>query len=174
MTTNGRVVNGNGAKAEKPPSSFLNPGTDDLEDYQAALEQAITESLAMQEAEARFGNPGKAGIAVRHDQGLFHRENPEDRKRYEAGKANHDRKVLSADHITELGGFIVSGEQFVLDVAEHLAKRNAARPDSVKPLGHMLTKTCMQVLSGALIESVKHNAERGTQEIDLATRPKQQ
>jgi hypothetical protein len=60
-----------------------------------------------------------------------------------------------------------------MDYAEDQEKRNAARPPSVQPLGNALNKATIQILSGALIEAVKLNAETGNQEIVLATKPGQ-
>jgi hypothetical protein len=93
--------------------------------------------------------------------------------RIDALKANHDRKVMSGDHLKEWGELAAAGEEFILDIAEYLGKRNAARPAALQPLGNVLNKATIQILSGAYIESVKLNAETGNQEIVLATKPGQ-
>ena len=173
MTTNGRGTTGRGAKPQDPLGSFKNLGEDVWEGYQEEIDQALEESLAIQEAEAKFGSPGAADIYVRRE-GWLQRENPDDRRRANALKANRDRKVLSAHHLNDLGGLAVTGEKFVLDVAEHLSDVTDNLPNHLQPLGKALTKASVQILSGALIESLKHNAERGSQEIDQATKPKQQ
>jgi len=171
MTTNGRTVNG--TKPEDLLSSLINLGKDVLDGCQEAIDRAMNQSMAIKEAEAKFGTPGTAGIDVRHE-GLLRRENPQDRKRYEALKANRDRKILSARHINDLGGFAVNGQKYVMNVAEHLSDVTDALPEHLQPLGRTLTKASVQVLSGALVECLKFNAEMGFQEIAQATLPGQQ
>jgi hypothetical protein len=146
MTTNGKTVNWervpeNGAKPEDPLWFLTNP---DEADYQAAIDLALEKGSLLRDAEASFGN-GK--IKQRHE-GWLHRENADDRQRIDALKANHDRKVLSGDHLKELGELAAAGLEFVMDVGEYLEKRNAVRP-----------------------ASIKLNAETGNQEIVLATKP---
>jgi hypothetical protein len=173
MTTNWRVVNGNGTKPEDPLGAFKNLGKDLLEDYQATIDQALNKGMAIREAEAKFGSPGTPGIKVRRE-GLLRRENPEDRKRADTLKANRDRQILTAHHVKDVGQFIASGQKFVMDVAVHLRETTADLPDDLQPLGMTLTKASLQILSGTFIESAKFNAEMGLQEITQATMPGQQ
>ena len=176
MATNGRTGARNGTKPDDHLGAFKNLGKDLLDGYEAALDQAIEKSLAIREAEAKFGNPGGAGIVVRQGsifQGLFRREDPEDRKRYEAFKLNRDRGILTADHIKILGGFAVNGQRFVLDVVEHLVEDTHTRPPEVQPIAETLTNASTKILSAAYAESLKFLAERGFQTVDQATPPGQ-
>jgi DUF1680 family protein len=172
MTTNGSRGGQNGTKPQNPRGSLIDLGKDVMNGFAADIDRAMEESTAIREAEAKFGSPGAAGIEVRRE-GLRQRENPEDRKRKNALKANRDRKVLSAHHLNDLGGLVVTGEKFVLDVAEHLSDVTDNLPDHLQPLGQTLTKAGVQILSGALIELVKFNAEMGFLEITEATKPGQ-
>jgi hypothetical protein len=174
MTTNGNDVNwrpaeGNGTKPEDPMWFVTSPGKALAADYQAAIELALEKGALIREADATFGS---AKIKQRHE-GLLRRKNADDEQRIDALKANHDRKVMSGDHLKELGELAAAGEEFIMDIAEYLEKRNAARPAAVQPLGNALNKATIQILSGAYIESVKLNAETGNQEIVLATKPGQ-
>jgi hypothetical protein len=176
MTTNGRVRGRKGTKPQDPLDSLINLGEDVLDGYEAAIEQAIEKSMAIREAEAKFGNPGSAEIEVRNPsvfQGFLRRENPEDRKRYEALKANRDRGYLTADHLKILGGFAAKGQEFVLDVVEHLTEDNHNRSAEVQPIAEMLTKASTKVISKAYVESLQFLGERGFQTIDQATPPAQ-
>jgi hypothetical protein len=176
MTTNGNGVNwrpaeGNGTKPEDPLWFLKNTGKTITEDYQAAIDLALAKTQAMREAEAKFGSPGTAGIEVRHDQGLLHRENPEDRKRADALKKNRDREILTARHINDLGGYIAKGEEYVMDVGKHLNRVTADLPVELQELGTTLTIAGMKILSASFIEGAKMNAEMGMQEISQATKP---
>jgi hypothetical protein len=176
MSTNGRVGGGKRTKAKDPLDSLIDLGEDILDGYEAAIEQAIEKSMAIREAEAKFGTSGAAGIEVRKAgifQGLLTREDPEDRKRYEALKANRDRGILTADHIKIIGGFAVNGQRFVLDVVEHLVEDTHTRPAEVQPIAETLTNASTKILSAAFAESLKFLAERGFQTVDQATLPGQ-
>jgi hypothetical protein len=155
MTTNGRVVEGKGTKPEAPLGSLINTGKDVLHGYQEAIDQAIKKSMAIREAEAKFGTPGTAGIEVRHE-GVLRWENPQDRKRYDALKANRDRAILTARHLNDLGGFA------------------ADLSDDLQPIGELLTNVSMKVLTGTYTECLKFLTEMGFQEIAQATKPEQQ
>jgi hypothetical protein len=175
MTTNGKPVNWEfvaekGAKPQDPLDSLFNTGKNVLQGFEAEIEQAMNKSMAMREAEAKFGNPGSSGIEVRHE-GMLHRENPEDRKRYEAQRANLDRGKLTAQHLKILGGFVVSGEQFVLDVGTHLSEVTDNLPAHMQPVGQALTNASMKVLTASFARSLTFLAERGFDEIDQATPP---
>jgi hypothetical protein len=176
MTTNGSRGGRKAKKSQDPVDYIINLGKDVLDGYEAAVEQAIEKSKAIREAEAKFGNPGAAGIEVRQGhifQGLFRREDPEDRKRYEAWKLNRDRGYLAADHIKIIGGFAAKGQEFVLDVGEHLIEDMHNRPAEIQPLAETLTNASMKILATAYTESLKFLAERGFQTIDQATPPGQ-
>jgi hypothetical protein len=173
MTTNWRVVNGKGkeSKPEDPMRSLINLGKDVLHGFAADIDRAVNKSMAIREAEA-FGNPAKGNIEVRRE-GLLQRENPEDRERANALKANRDRGVPTADHLKLLGGFVANGEKFVLDVGTHLTEVTNDLPDALQPVGEVLTNASMKILSGAYVESLKFLAERGFQTINQATPPGQ-
>jgi hypothetical protein len=173
MTTNWRVVNGNGTKPEDPVGAFKNLGKDVVRGLAAEIDQAITKGMAIREAEA-FGNPGSADIKVRREGFLFRHDNPEDRKRFEAKKANRDRGYLTADHLKILGGFAAKGQQFVLDVGEHLLADAHNRPAEEQPIAETLTNASMKILSAAYIESLQFLAEQGFQTVNQATPPDQQ
>src|SRR5918992_6274958 len=141
MVTNGQPVNwemvdGNGAKPEDPLWFLKSPGKALAEDYQAAIDLALEKGALLRAAETKFGN---AKIKQRHE-GVLHRENADDRQRIDAFKANHDRKVLSADHLNELIQFSAAGLECVMNYAEYQEKRNAVRPASLQPLGNALNK----------------------------------
>ena len=176
MTTNGRTGDRKTKKSQDPVDYIINLGKDVLDGYEAAIEQAIEKSMAIREADAKFGNPGAAGIEVRRGhifQGLFTREDPEDRKRYEALKANRDRGYLTADHIKIVGGFAAKGQEFVLDVGEHLLEDMHNRPAEIQPLAETLTNASMKILAAAYTESLKFLAERRYQTSDQETPPGQ-
>ncbi len=151
---------------------IINLGKDVMDGYEAAMEQALEKSMAIREAEAKLGNAGTAGIEVRHE-GWLQRENPDDRKRADALKANRDRAKLTALHLKDLGDFAANGEQFVLDVVTHLTQITHDLPDEVQPVGEVLTKASTRVLSAAYVKSLQFLEERGSQEIDQATKPRQ-
>jgi hypothetical protein len=174
MTTNGNGVNWemvteNKGNPDDPLWFIKSPGKALAEDYQAAIDLALDQGALIRDAETKFG---KAKIKQRHE-GLLHRENADDRQRIDALKANHDRKVLSGDHLKELGELVAAGLEFVMDVSEYLENRNAVRPASLQPLGNALNQATIKILTGALIESAKLNAETGNQEIVRATPPGQ-
>ncbi len=172
MTTNWRTVNGNGAKPEDPVEHLINQGKSVLHDFAAEIDRAVNKSMAVREAEA-FSAPSNAGPKIRHE-GILRRENPEDRRRFEAWKANRDRGYLTADHLKLIGGFVASGEKFVLDVGTHLCEITKDLPDAVRPVGETLTNASMRVLSLTYIESLQFLAEQGFQTVNQATPPGQQ
>jgi hypothetical protein len=143
-----------------------------LDGYEAAIDQAIKKSMAIREAEAKFGTPGTTEIEVRHE-GLLQRENPEDRKRYEAQRSNRDRGILTADHLKLVGGFAAKGQEFVLDVGERLIEDAHNRPAELQPIAETLTNASLKIVTAAYAESLKFLAERGFQTIDQATPPEQ-
>jgi hypothetical protein len=172
MTTNGKAVNWEfvAEKGANPQvDSFINAGKAVLQGFEAEIEQAMNKSMAIQEAEA-FGSPTRGNIEVRRE-GMRRRENPEDRKRYEAQKANLDRGKLTAQNLKIVGGFAVSGEQFVLDVGTHLSEVTDNLPPHMRPVGQALTNASMKVLTAAYARSLTFLAERGFDEIDQATPP---
>jgi hypothetical protein len=168
MTTNGRSRHRNKAKAEDPLDSLYDLGDDIQDSYEAEIERAIEQSIAR----AKFTTSSAADIDVRHE-GWLRRENPEDRKRKDALKANRDRGKLTADHTKLIGDFAANGQQFVMDVAEHLTEDIANRPPAVQPIGETLTRASMKILTAAYAQSLQFLAERGFQEIDQATLPGQ-
>jgi hypothetical protein len=169
MTTNGRVGKRKGTKSQDPLDPFYNLGEDIQDSYETAIERAIDQSIAM----AKFTTPGAADIEVRRE-GWLRRENAEDRKRKDALKRNQDRGTLTARHIKLIGDFAANGQQYVLDVAEHLTQDIANRPAAVQPLGETLTRVSVKVLTAAYAQSLQFLAERGFQTIDQATPPGQQ
>jgi hypothetical protein len=170
MTTNGRVGGRKRTKAKDPLDSLIDLGEDVLESYKAAIEQAIEKSMAIREAEAKFGAAGAAGIQVRRE-GLLQRENPEDRKRADALKANRDRGYLTADHLKILGGFAAKGQEFVLDMVEHLTEDTHNRSPEVQPIAEMLTKASTKVISKAYVESLQFLGERAFTQLTRRHRP---
>ena len=169
MTTNGRTGRRNGTKPEDPLESLYDLGEDIKDDFKADLDRAIEQGIA----KAKFTASSAASIEVRHDQGLLHRENPEDRKRYEALKANQDRGTLTAHHLKLIGDFAANGQQYVEDVVEHLTEDIAHRSPAVQPVAESLTRASAKILSAAYTQSLQFLAERGFQEIDQATPPGQ-
>jgi hypothetical protein len=174
LTTNGHKVNWERVPEQGAPPDYAqwcttSPGTALPDDYQAAIDLALEKGDMIRAAETQFGN---AKIKQRHE-GIRHRVNPDDRRRIVAQKSNHDRKVLSGDHLNELGHLAAAGLEFVMDYVEYQEKRNAVRPASVQPLGNALKKATVQILTGTLIEQLKLNAEMGNQEIARATPLKQ-
>jgi hypothetical protein len=177
MTTNGHKVNWERVPEQgdspKDPLWFLKDTAKGMkDDYHQMVARAMEKSQAIREAEVKFGTPGMAGIAVRRE-GITRRVNPEDRERENALKANRDRKVLSAHDLNDLGGLAVTGQKFVLDVAEELSDHTDNLPAHLQPLGEALTQVSVQVLSAKYIEQLKFNAEMGNRQIAQATTPKQ-
>jgi hypothetical protein len=168
MTTNGRTRHGNRAKSEVPLDSLYDLGEDIKDGFEADLDRAIEQSIA----KAKFTTSSAASIDVRHE-GWLHRENAEDRKRYEAHKANQDRGTLTAHHLKLIGDFAANGQQFVEDVIQHLTEGTANRPAAVQPIGETLTRASAKILVGAYAHSLQFLAERGFQTIDQATPPGQ-
>jgi hypothetical protein len=169
MTTNGRTKHGNRAKSEVPLGSLYDLGEDIKDGFEADLDRAIEQGIA----KARFTTSSAADIEVRHDQGLLHRENPEDRKRKNALKANKDRGTLTAHHLKLIGDFAANGQQYVEDVIEHLVEDIPHRSPAVQPIGESLTRASAKILAAAYSQSLQLLAERGFQEIDQATPPGQ-
>jgi hypothetical protein len=169
MTTNGRSRPRNRTKSERPMNSLYDLGEDIKDGFEADLDRAIEQGIA----KARFTTSSAADIEVRHDQGLLHRENPEDRKRKNALKANKDRGTLTAHHLKLIGDYAANGQQYVEDVIEHLVEGIANRPAAVQPIGESLTRASAKILSAAYSQSLQLLAERGFQEIDQATPPGQ-
>jgi hypothetical protein len=169
MTTNGRTRHRNGTKSEDPVDSFYDLGEEIQGSFEAAMERAIDQSIAL----ARFTSSGAADIEVRRE-GLTRRENAEDRKRKDALKRNRDRGKLTADHTKLLGDYAVNAQQYVLDVVEHMTEDIANRPAAVQSVGEMLTKGSAKILTANYLQSLQFIAERGFQTIDQATPPGQQ
>jgi hypothetical protein len=172
MTTNGRDTTRNGTKPQDPLEYLKHMGKDVMHGFDAAVDRVMNKSRAIKEAEAKFGIPGASDIEVRFE-GLLHRKNPEDSKRYEAKKANRDRGVLTADQLKLLGGFAANGQKYVLDVGTHLTEITNALPEELQPVGETLTNASLKILSMSYIESLQFLAERGFQTIDQATPPGQ-
>jgi hypothetical protein len=170
MTTNGRTGHGNKAKSEVLLDSLYNLGQVIKDGFEADLDRAIEQSIA----KAKFATSSAVNIDVRHEGFLHLRENAEDRKRYEALKANQDRGTLTAHHLKLIGDFAVNGQQYVQDVIEHLVEDTANRPAAVQPIGESLTRASAKVLAAAYTQSLQFLAERGFQTIDQATPPGQQ
>jgi hypothetical protein len=169
MTTNGSSRHRNRPKSEDPLESLYDLGEDIKDDFGADLDRAIEQGIA----KARFTTSSAADIEVRHDQGLLHRENPEDRKRKNALKANKDRGTLTAHHLKLIGDFAANGQQYVEDVIEHLVEDIANRPAAVQPIGETLTRASAKILTAAYAQSLQFLAERGFQTVDDATPPGQ-
>jgi hypothetical protein len=168
MTTNGRTKHGNRTKSEDPLESLYDLGEDIQDGFEADLERAIEQSIAR----AKFTTTGTADIEVRHE-GWLRRENAEDRKRKDALKANRDRGTLTAHHTKLIGDFAANGQQYVMDVVEHLTEDIVNRPAAVQPVGETLTRASAKILTAAYAQSLQFLAERGYQEIDQATLPGQ-
>ena len=169
MTTNGRTRHGNKAKSEVPLGSLYDLGEDIKDSFEADLDRAIEQGIA----KAKFTTSSAADIEVRHEGFLHLRENAEDRKRYEALKANQDRGTLTAHHLKLIGDFAANGQQYVEDVVEHLTEDIAHRSPAVQPVAESLTRASAKILSAAYTQSLQFLAERGFQEIDQATPPGQ-
>jgi hypothetical protein len=169
MTTNGRTRHGNRAKSEDPLEDLFNLGEDIKDDFEADLDRAIEQSIA----KAKFTTSGAADIEVRRE-GWLQRENAEDRKRKNALKANQDRGTLTAHHLKLIGDYAANGQQYVIDVVEHLTEDIANRPAAVQPVGETLTRASAKILTAAYAQSLQFLAERGFQTIDQATPPGQQ
>ena len=169
MTTNGRTRHGNKAKSEVPLGSLYDLGEAIKDDFAADLDRAIEQGIA----KAKFTTSSAASIEVRHEGFLHLRENAEDRKRYEALKANQDRGTLTAHHLKLIGDFAANGQQYVEDVVEHLTEDIAHRSPAVQPVAESLTRASAKILSAAYTQSLQFLAERGFQEIDQATPPGQ-
>jgi hypothetical protein len=174
MTTNWRVVNSNGSKPEDSLGAFKQLGKDIVDGCDAAIDQALNKNPAMRDAEATFGSPGAPGIEIRREGFIFRHDNPEDRKRFEVLKTNRDRQILTARHVKDVGAYIATGQQFVVDVAVHLRETIAELPEDMQSLEVSLTNAGLQILSGTYIEGAKFNAEMGLREITQATMPGQE
>jgi hypothetical protein len=168
MTTNGRTRQGKRAKPEDPLDSLYDLGEDIKDGYEADLERAIEQSIAR----AKFTTSGAADIKVRRE-GWLQRENPEDLKRKNALKAIQDRGTLTARHIKLIGDFAANGQQYVMEVVEHLTEDIANRPAPLQPIGESLTRASAKILAASYAQSLQFLAERGFQEIDQATLPGQ-
>jgi hypothetical protein len=169
MTTNGRTRHRNGTKSEDPVGSFYDLGEAVQDSFEADLDRAIEQSIA----KAKFTTSSTADIEVRHEGVLHLRENAEDRKRKNALKANQDRGTLTAHHLKLIGDFAANGQQYVMDVAEHLTEVVARRSPAVQPVGESLTRESVKIVATAYTESLQFLAQRGFQEIDQATLPGQ-
>jgi hypothetical protein len=169
MTANGRTRHRNGTKSEVPLGSLYNLGEDVKDSFEADIERAIEQSIAR----AKFTTSSAANIEVRHEGFLHLRENAEDRKRKNALKANRDRGTLTAHHLKLIGDFAANGQQYVLDVVEHLTEDIAHRSPTVQPIAESLTRASAKIVAAAYTESLQFLAERGSQEVDQATLPGQ-
>jgi hypothetical protein len=168
MTSNGSVGHGKRAKSEGPLGDLYNLGEDLKAGYEADIDRAIEQSIAR----AKFTTSGAADIEVQHE-GFLHRENPEDRKRKNALKANKDRGTLTAHQLKLIVDFAANGQQYVMELAEHLTEDTANRPASVQPIGESLTRASLKIISASYAQSLQLLAERGFQTIDQATPPGQ-
>jgi hypothetical protein len=104
MTSNSNGVNWemvteNKANPEDPLWFIKSPSQALPEDVQAAIELALEQGALIREADANFGT----GKIEQRREGLRRRENADDRQRIDAKKANHDRKIMSGNHLNELG-----------------------------------------------------------------------
>jgi hypothetical protein len=57
------------------------------------------------------------------------------------------------------------GKKQIMEFAEDMKTETDTLPDDLKPLGELLSKICMQVLTESFVESLVLFAERGLQEI---------
>ena len=169
MTTNGRTRHGKRAKSDDPLDSLYDLGEAIQDDFAADLDRAIEQGIA----KAKFTTSSAANIDVRHEGFLHLRENAEDRKRYEAHKANKDRGTLTAHHLKLLGDFAANGQQYVEDVVEHLVEDIPHRSPAVQPVAESLTRASAKILAAAYSQSLQFLAEQGFKEIDQATPPGQ-
>jgi hypothetical protein len=67
-------------------------------------------------------------------------------------------------HLAHLREHATSGIKHIMAFAEHMETVTTTVPDDLKPLGELLTKFCVQVLSESFAESLWLVAERGLQE----------
>jgi hypothetical protein len=166
VNKNGQAVEGN---TEDLLDALYQMGGALMQEHQAVIDRAIEQCAA----KVKFGTPGRADIEVRRE-GLRRRENPADRRRYEALKANRDRAILTARHLNDLGGFAASGQQYVMEVIEHLTDMSKDFPEDLQPISEALTKASAKILTGSYAECLKFLAEMGFLEIAEATPPGQQ
>jgi transcriptional regulator with XRE-family HTH domain len=140
---------------------------EDKAETQQKITEAVEKSLKHRAAEAKFGTPAGAKIEVRRE-GLLRRENPQDRKRKNALKANKDRGTLTAHHLKDLEGFAASGQRYVLDAIEHLKEVTDDLPDELQPIAETLTKATTKIISASYVECLKFLAAWGIQDTEQA------
>jgi hypothetical protein len=120
-----------------------------------SIAEAIARSRQIQEAEAKFPNPGTAELKVRHS-GILHTPDPRDQARFDADKANYDLAILEAHMVALIAQYIVSGKQLVMDGIKHLILMDNAYPAAVQPFGQLLNEWGIELL----IEVYKQGGEQ--------------
>jgi hypothetical protein len=178
MTSNGKIVDGtviggSGRAADAKESllgSVLN-GTGLQEKHKQSLAEAIRKAMKIRQEDAKWGKPGSGEMEIRR-QGILHRPNPIDQRRYEVAKANHDRVVLTGLHLSELERFAGCGKKSVIELLRYVMAMDEELPEELQPIGLELTQIIAEVVTGTFTEGLTMLGQRGLEQINQATNGK--
>jgi hypothetical protein len=120
-----------------------------------SISEAIARSRQIQDAEAKFPNPGTAALNVRRS-GITRTPDPRDQARVDAAKANYDLAILEADMVNLIVRCVVSGKLYIMDAITQLISMDAAYPASVQPFGQFLSEWGIELI----IEAFKQGGEQ--------------
>ena len=116
---------------------------------------AIARSRQIQDAEARFPNPGNADLKPRYT-GITRKPDPRDQARVDAAKANRDLAILETDMVNLIVRYVVSGKLYLMEAITQLISMDAAYPASVRPFGQYITEGAIELI----IEAFKQGGEQ--------------
>jgi hypothetical protein len=84
-----------------------------------------------------------------------------------------EEQTACCPHLAHLREHATSGIKHIMAFAEEMETVTETLPDDLKPLGELLTKISMRVLTESYAESLMLIAERGLQEITRAAQDSQ-
>jgi hypothetical protein len=79
-----------------------------------------------------------------------------------------DKRTALCLFLATSEGYLAFGKQHVMDVADYMQEVTNTLPDDLKPLGELLSKILIQVLTNSFTESLALFTERGLREIARA------
>jgi hypothetical protein len=120
-----------------------------------SIADAIARSRQIQDAEAKFPNPGNADLKPRYT-GITRKPDPRDQARVDAAKANRDLAILETDMVNLIVRYVVSGKLYIMEAITQLISMDAAYPASVRPFGQFLSEWGIELI----IEAFKQGGEQ--------------
>ena len=134
------------------------------ETLSSRIKAAMERSRKLREDEAKWGNPGGSGLAVRRS-GILHREKPQDSARFEALKGNRDLAYLLFDYLANLAKLEASGKKVGMELFDYLIHLEEEYPAELAPFGERFTEKGIDNFLGAYDQAVEMLGDQGLAEI---------